>query len=499
MRSSSTMRRNDLSIQGGKAQDQEARLEYLPLFLSVTHQDVVILGGSDGAAAKARLLCRAGARVRLFARTLGPEMGDLVRTGQVALAGDSPTLDGLRGCRLAFDDGADAEASMFLGARASDLGLLVNTIDRPAACDFIVPAIIDRSPVVVAISTGGASPALAKLVRQRVESVLPAGLGRLARALSACREGVKRVLSTGRARLRFWDSFLTDARLDRLARCTEEQMGAQVAEEVETALAGTADTDPAGDVALVGAGPGDPGLLSLAAAQALRTADVVLHDALVSREVLDMVRKDARLISVGKRAGGAAMPQDMINRLMVTHARRGVRVVRLKGGDPFIFGRGGEEQEHLIAHGIHPRVVGGTTAALGVAATLGIPLTHRGVARSLRLVTGALGEGMEGDDARDWAGLADPETTLCLYMAGRKVAEAARGLMAGGLGPTTPVAVVWSGCTPDQECRFCTVGELAHWTGDPRNGHPVLFIVGAVVAFAPAWTASSDQSRFQTG
>lgn len=493
------MRRNDRKIQGGEDQDQETRLEYLPIFLSVADQDVVVLGGSDGAAAKVRLLRRAGARVRLFARTLGPEMGELARVGQVALAGDRPTVDGLMGCRLAFDDGVDTDASAFLRARAPGLGLLVNTIDIPQACDFIVPAIVDRSPVVVAISTGGASPALAKLVRQRVESVLPAGLGRLARALLACREGVKRVLPTGRARLRFWDSFLTDARLDRLARCPVEQMGEQVAEDVESALSGTSDIDPAGEVTLVGAGPGDPGLLSLAAAQALRTADVVLHDALVSREVLDMVRKEARLISVGKRAGGAAMPQDMINRLIVTHARRGVRVVRLKGGDPFIFGRGGEEQAHLIAHGIHPRVIGGTTAALGVAATLGIPLTHRGVARSLRLVTGALGEGVEGSGVRNWGDLADPETTLCLYMAGRAVAEVARGLMAGGLSATTPVAAVWSGCTADQEHAFCSLGELALWTGDPRNGHPLLFIVGAVVAFAPAWKESRDQSGVQTG
>ncbi len=476
----------------------DTALDTLPLFVKLRGHTALLVGGSAAAAAKARLLLRAGAEVRLIADALAPEMAELVHAGALAVA--APRLDPahLEGCRLAFDDGADAAASALLEDLAAARGMLVNTIDRPDRCDFIVPAIVDRSPVVVAVSTGGGSPALAKLVRQRIEACLPAGLGSLTRALSACRSRVKEALPSGRARLRFWDHFLNDDRLDRLAATDPDTLALRVAAEVDQALADRvphADERAQGSVALVGAGPGDPGLLTLAAAEALRTADVVLHDALVSPAVLAMARKEARLIPVGKRAERPSMPQDMINRLILTHARRGERVVRLKGGDPFIFGRGGEEQAFLRHHGIEPRIIGGTTAAFGIAAALGIPLTHRGEARSLRLVTGAFLEDghLPGDGTSrgpDWRTLADRETTLCLYMSGKAAPRAAEGLIAAGLSPSTPVAAVWNGTMPEQQERFLTLRALRCGLPAPEDDHtgrddgPVLLIIGSVVAHA---------------
>ncbi|MGB1025938.1 MAG: uroporphyrinogen-III C-methyltransferase, partial [Rhodospirillaceae bacterium] len=270
-----------------------------------------------------------------------------------------------------------------------------------------------------------------------------------------------------------------------------------VAEDLEAALTTPVDSAK-GSIALVGAGPGDPGLLTLEAAKALRTADVVLHDALVSPEILAMTRKEARVIPVGKRAGQPSVPQDMTNQLMLSHAKRGERVVRLKGGDPFVFGRGGEEQDFLQAHGIQPQVLCGVSAAFGIAARLGLPLTYRGESRALTLATASFDETAGQSGQPDWAKLANPSATLCLYMAGRHMGQAAQALIDHGLTPETPLVGIWDGTGQSHAHHFMTLAQAAEDFATDKTPFgpketPVLFIIGDAVAHSPASTLSATK------
>jgi uroporphyrin-III C-methyltransferase/precorrin-2 dehydrogenase/sirohydrochlorin ferrochelatase len=347
-------------------------------------------------------------------------------------------------------------------------------VDAPAISDFIMPSIVDRSPVIVAVSTGGAAPVLARQIRAAIEALLPADLGRLAEAAEALRAAVKARIPGFGERRRFWDGFFRNWRTGGLLTRDAAAGGPAGAALLDRTLA-------PGHVAIVGAGPGDPELLTLKALQRLQDADVIVHDRLVGPRVLDYARRDAETVYVGKAPGRHSYSQAAICALLAHHAQAGKRVVRLKGGDPFIFGRGGEERAYLLARGIAVEVVPGITAALGCAAEAGIPLTHRGAAQSVTYLTGASGGAVPD---YDWQALARLAGTLVFYMGvGTAEAIAAR-LIEGGLAADTPVAVIENGTLAAQRTITGRLGGLGPMVRENTVGSPALLVVGAVVSHA---------------
>ncbi|MDG5496073.1 siroheme synthase CysG [Niveispirillum sp. BGYR6] len=465
--------------------DRAEPMPYFPIFLDLRGRVVLLVGGGEAAASKARLLARAGADILLVAENLSPEMAELVDQGAISRIERQFRPGLLDGATLAFDGAGDAELTDRLRAAAFSRNVLVNVIDVPDQCDFTVPAILDRSPLIIAISTGGGAPALARNIRQRLELAIPASYAGIARAAARCRQQVRAALAGFRDRQRFWDALFTD---DQLMGLPE----AAAIEAIETALAKPRKQPPTGSVTLVGAGPGDPGLLTVKAVQAIAAADVILHDALVPDSILALARRETRLISVGKRAGCRSVPQEFTNRLMVSEARRGQRVVRLKGGDPFIFGRAGEEAAFLREQGVGVEIVPGITAAMGAAAQLGIPLTHRGVARSLRIVTAHCRTEAE-TDLIDWASLADPSTTLALYMGRDRLSTIAENLIGAGLPAQTPAALVANATRPDMQVQFAPLTALAGGSVLIDGTAPSLILIGNAVAQAPGWAAVTPQ------
>lgn len=464
--------------------DPAATMPYFPIFLDLRGRTVLLAGGGEAAASKARLLVRAGADILLLAAEIGEEMGELLADGSIRRQISAFQADLLDGVAIVIDGAGDPNLTARIRLAAQARNVLVNVVDVPAQCDFTVPAILDRSPVMVAISTGGGAPALARNLRQRLEAAIPASYAGLARAAQRARGRVRDALATTRDRQRFWDRILSGPLADRLMAMDEEGAVAEISAELARFIAG--GREEAGSVMLVGAGPGDPGLLTLHAAQAIAGADIILHDALVPDSILALARRETRLISVGKRAGCRSVPQEYTNRLMAACAKKGLRVVRLKGGDPFIFGRAGEEAAFLRDRGVPVTVVPGITAAMGAAAQLGLPLTHRGVARSMRVVTAHCRTSGE-TEAIDWTRLADAGTTLALYMGRDRLGDIAASLIAAGLPATTPAALVANACRPEMEARFATIADLPHAPPLSDPGAPSLILVGDAVAHAPGW------------
>ncbi len=446
---------------------------YFPVFLRLDGERVVLVGGGEEAVAKARLLLAARPELHVFAEHAEDDMAALAAERGVALHRRVPRAEDLAGarfCVVALDDLAEAQAVVAL-ARAA--GVLVNAVDKPAISDCIVPAIVDRGPVQVAIGTGGAAPALARDLRGRVEAAVPPGYAALARLCRAWRERVAAALPGRDARRRFWDAVMDGPEAEAaLADETDE------AEQLIAArLRG--QTPERGRASLVGAGPGDPELLTLRAVRVLKRADVVLYDALVDPAVLDLARRDARRVNVGKRCGRHAMSQAAINKLILEHARAGAHVVRLKGGDPFVFGRGGEELDALRAAGVPVEVVPGVTAACAAAARLGIPLTHRDVARSLHLVTG---HGSDGNvPGLDWRTLASGEGTVAAYMASRTLRTVAGRLREAGLPGSTPAVAVENATRPGERRLFGTLANLPDALEAAGVTGPTVVLIGRVV------------------
>ncbi len=453
-------------------------MQTFPLFLTLQGRRALIVGGGEAAARKAELLLKAGAQVSLIAGTVGGEIAQLISEGHISWAGcnfHDSELDGVSLVIVASED--DSEQAR-VSAAAQTRCLPVNVVDRPALSSFIMPAIVDRAPVTIAISTAGTAPALARRIRAEIERTLPAALGRLARFADVFREQVRRTLAVPRARRRFWDRVF-EGRVGELALAGDE-IGAR--RELIRLLDGVRnETASVGMVHLVGAGPGDPDLLTLKAHRLLQRADVVVYDRLVSDEVLSMARRDAERVYVGKRRANHCVPQQEINDRLVALARAGKSVVRLKGGDPFVFGRGGEEVEALVKAGIAVEVVPGVTAALGCASSAGIPLTHRDHAQACVLVTGHL---KDGSVDLDWQMLSRPRQTVVIYMGVGALQQIASQLIAHGLPASTPVALIEHGTT-ERERRV--VGTLATIEGQARRAHltgPTLCMVGEVVGLA---------------
>jgi len=450
-------------------------MRYLPLFVDLQERRAVVVGGGGIAARKTALLLEAGAEVHVVAPRIGAELDALAKSGRIAHHAVPFSPDALADARLVVAATGDASVNCEVAVAAEARGIHVNVVDDADLSSCIVPAIVDRSPLIVAVGTAGAAPVLARHVRTRIESMLDESFGRLAAVLGRWRARIRAAWPESGARRRLYDQLLTGA-FASLIRCGRMP-------EAESLLARALESSPpsGGRVLLVGAGPGDPGLLTLNALRALQAADVVLHDRLVSAAVLALSRRDALLVEVGKSGCGRSTAQGDIHRLMVEHARAGRTVVRLKGGDPFIFGRGGEELEHLRAAGVVYEVIPGITAASACAAYAGIPLTHREHSKSVRLVTA---HGREFTDAIDWRALAASQETLAVYMGVATVSELQRELLCYGRDAATPVAFVENGTLPTQRVIVGRLGEAARLAAEHQLTAPALLIVGSVAALA---------------
>jgi uroporphyrin-III C-methyltransferase/precorrin-2 dehydrogenase/sirohydrochlorin ferrochelatase len=464
-------------------------MDYLPIFLKVRGRAALVVGGGTVAARKVEWLRRAGARVTVVAPEIVAGLRDLVRDGAIRHRARRFAAADLAGQALVVAATEDAALNRRVHMLATDSGVPVNVVDCPELCSFIVPAVIDRSPLVIAISSGGASPVLVRMLRARLEALLPRALGRLARVAGSFRHAVKDRLADLTARRRFWERLFSADGIERLSGVSEVEARHHMARMLDHAAAGTVAP---GEVYLVGAGPGDPDLLTVRALRLIEQADVVLHDSLVSAEILDLVRRDAERIDVGKRSGRHALPQEWINELMVDLARAGRRVMRLKGGDPFVFGRGGEELEHLARHGVSFQVVPGVTAALGCAAYAGIPLTHRDHAQSCVFVTG---HAADGTPDLDWVALARPRQTVVVYMGLGAIKALGASLIAQGADAATPVAAIENGTREDQRVVVSTLARIAADVTARGLEGPALIVIGSVVALRDRLDWFSGQPR----
>ncbi|MEE8534969.1 MAG: siroheme synthase CysG [Kiloniellales bacterium] len=460
-------------------------MNYFPAFLDLNAKPCLVVGGGAAAAAKARLLLKAGAEVRVVAPRMGPEIAELAGQGALRLLRRRFAAGDLSGQAAVIGTTGIATLDEEVAAAAVEARVPVNVVDRPDLCGFIVPAIVERGPVVVAISSAGTAPVLARRLRARIEALLPARLGALARFAESFRSAVKAVIPEPAARLRFWDRVFDGPVAEEVLAGREpaarERMLGLLNRSGAAAVAEVPGASEGGQVHIVGAGPGDPDLLTLRALRLLGQAEVVIYDKLVGPEILDYLRRDAERIYVGKSRCRHTRSQAEINALMVARARAGKRVLRLKGGDPFIFGRGGEELAYLRRHGIPAQVVPGITAAAGCAAATGIPLTHRDQASAVTLVTG---HGKDGEPDLDWARLAQLNHTLVVYMGVATADRTAERLIAHGLAAQTPVAVIENGTLENQKTVAGTLGELGSLVRAGGIRGPAIIVIGEVAGQA---------------
>ncbi|MBL0522756.1 siroheme synthase CysG [Aeromonas enteropelogenes] len=461
-------------------------MDYLPIFCRLDNKPVLLVGGGEVAERKARLLLDAGAHLTVVAPELDPELAELAANGSIEWLAGEFAPQHLTGKWLVVAATDRREVNALVYQSANQARIFANVVDDPKRSSFIMPSIIDRSPLMVAISSGGKAPVLARLLREKLEALLPQHLGAVAAFAGSLRERVKGRFATMGERRRFWERLLG---ADRLGQALARGDHASANQLADSLFADESQTG--GEVVLVGAGPGDPGLLTLHALRQMQQADVVVYDRLVSDEVMALVRRDARRIFVGKQAGNHCVPQEGINQLLLEEAKKGQRVVRLKGGDPFIFGRGGEELETLVGTGVGFQVVPGITAASGCAAYAGIPLTHRDHAQSVRFVT-AHGKG--GAQDLDWPLLAKDKQTLVFYMGLSSCATIREQLLAHGKEGDTPVALIERGTQPSQRVIRGTLDQLPELAVGVES--PALIMVGSVVTLAEqlAWFGQDQQA-----
>lgn len=446
-------------------------MDHLPIFCQLRDRDCLLVGGGDVAERKARLLLDAGARLTVNALDVVPQFSVWADAGLLTLVKGHFDESLLDPCWLVIAATDNEEVNGQVSQAAEARRIFCNVVDAPKQASFIMPSIIDRSPLMVAVSSGGTSPVLARLLREKLEASLPQHLGQLAHFAGQLRSRVKQRFATISERRRFWEKLFVN---DRLAQSLANQDEKAIHETTEQLL--EEDLDNRGEVVLVGAGPGDAGLLTLKGLQQIQQADIVVYDRLVSDDIMNLVRRDADRVFVGKRAGYHCVPQEEINQILLREAQKGKRVVRLKGGDPFIFGRGGEELETLCQAGIPFSVVPGITAASGCSAYAGIPLTHRDYAQSVRLVTGHLKTGGE----LDWQNLAAEKQTLVFYMGLTQAAAIQQKLLEHGMPSDMPVAIVENGTAIKQRVVDGVLTELAALATQMES--PALIIVGRVVA-----------------
>ncbi|WP_085674391.1 MULTISPECIES: siroheme synthase CysG [unclassified Pseudomonas] len=463
-------------------------MDYLPLFHKLQGGRVLVVGGGEIALRKARLLADAGAALRVVAPDVDGQLAALAREGGGEVLVRGYQAADLVGCRLVIAATDDPGLNAQVSADAQALSLPVNVVDAPALCTVIFPAIVDRSPLVIAVSSGGDAPVLARLIRAKLEAWIPSAYGELAGLAARFRHKVKSLYPDVNQRRGFWETVFQGP-------IAERQLAGQgaEAERLLQAMVDGAPVQQGGEVYLVGAGPGDPDLLTFRALRLMQQADVVLYDRLVAPAIIEMCRRDAERIYVGKRRADHAVPQDQINRLLVDLAQQGKRVLRLKGGDPFIFGRGGEEIEELAEQGIPFQVVPGITAASGCSAYGGIPLTHRDYAQSVRFVTGHL---KDGTSNLPWHDLVAPAQTLVFYMGLVGLPTICAELIRHGRAASTPAALVQQGTTRNQRVFTGTLADLPQLVAEHEVHAPTLVIVGEVVQLREklAWFEGAQNS-----
>ena len=450
-------------------------MRHFPVFLDLNRRRCLVVGGGEVAAGKVQQLLRSNADILVVAPRVGEEILALEQQGKLTREARAFMPDDVVGCALAIAATADKEVNVRVAEAAKADNVPVNVVDNPALCSFIMPSVVDRDPVQIAVSTGGASPVLARLLRVKLETLIPASYGRLATVVREFRGRVKQRFPEFRQRRRFWENILQGPVVEMLFAGRE----AAAVQALENELDNAEPTHlRSGEVYLVGGGPGDPDLLTFRALRLMQQADVVLYDRLVAPAIVELVRKEAKRIYVGKRSDSHTVPQSELNALLVELAQQGKRVLRLKGGDPFIFGRGGEEIEELAAAGVPFQVVPGITAAAGCASYAGIPLTHRDYAHSCLFVTGHL---KDGKLAFNWPALLQPKQTLAIYMGVKGIDVLQKNLLEHGMCPDMPAAVIQQGTTLNQKVYPGTVSTLAKTVADQEVKPPSMIVIGEVV------------------
>ena len=453
-------------------------MEYFPIFLDLKQQNCLVVGAGEVAARKIELLARAGALITVVSPEISATVTALQAKHPIKIVEKKFEPTDLNRQKLVVSATNNRLINREIAALAKQQELLVNVVDDPELCNFIFPAIIDRSPVVAAISSAGAPPVLTRLLRAKIEAAVPAAFGQLATLADQFRPMVKEYIPSGSQRRIFWEQVLQG----RIADLVFHGKVKQAAVELRQAIIGQQPDSVKGEVYLIGAGPGDPDLLTFRALRLMQQADVIVYDRLVSAEILDLARRDSEKIYVGKQRDFHSLPQDSINELLAKLALSGKRVARLKGGDPFIFGRGGEEIETLVQYGVEFQVVPGITAATGCASYAGIPLTHRDHAQSCTFVTGHL---KDGSINLNWPQLAAPNQTLVIYMGLVGLAEICRQLIAHGCPSSHPIAIVQQGTTQNQRVIIGTLADMPAKLENQQIKPPTLIIVGTVVNLQP--------------
>ncbi len=448
-------------------------MNYLPIFIDIKQKPCLVVGGGDIAYRKMTLLLKAHAQVICIDQSACQSVQELADKGRITLIQRNFETSDVNGQTLIISATDNSELNVQVSQLAHEANIPVNVVDSPDLCSFIMPSIVDRSPIVIAISSAGKAPVLARLIRAKLESTIPHAYGKLAELAGNFRDQVKAKFSNIEDRRYFWERVFSGIVAEKVfsGKVDEAQL------DMQKQLDDSSDTE-VGEVYLVGGGPGDPDLLTFKALRLMQQADVILYDRLVSEEVMELVRRDAELIYVGKERDNHSVPQDGINQLLVDLAKQGRRVCRLKGGDPFIFGRGGEEIETLAENGVPFQVVPGITAASGCSTYSGIPLTHRDYSQSCRFVTGHL---KDGSMNLPWNELAVEQQTIVFYMALKGAQHLSDKLIEHGMRSDMPVALVEKGTTPDHKVWTTTLGELPTVVATQPIKAPTLIIVGEVV------------------
>jgi uroporphyrin-III C-methyltransferase/precorrin-2 dehydrogenase/sirohydrochlorin ferrochelatase len=451
-------------------------MKLLPIFLNLRHKKCLVVGAGSIATRKIGLLLKVGADVTVVASEIGLEVSELEQQGAIRCLHKYYDPIDLRDVKLVIAATNNAELNADISVTAQSKNILVNVVDNPELCSFLMPSIIDRNPIQIAISTGGASPVLARLIRSKLEASIPSTYGELANLVDHYRMKVKEAFANVDLRRRFWESVLEGP-------VAEFALSGRMddAETMLEKLIQTADPDPAykGEVYLVGAGPGDPDLLTFKALRLMQKCDVVVYDRLVSEPIMALVRRDAEKIYAGKASSNHSISQENINQLLVRLAKQGKRVLRLKGGDPFVFGRGGEEIGELIGEGIEFQVVPGITAASGCSTYAGIPLTHRDHSQACIFVTG---HRKENSEDLNWGMLSHANQTVVFYMGLDNVQRICDALKAHGRCDRTPAALIEKGTTPDQRVLVGDLNTLPELVKNNEVRAPTLIIVGEVVS-----------------
>lgn len=452
-------------------------MDHLPICIDLQGKRTLVVGNGASAARKADLLLRAGSDLTVVAPAIDDELANLANDYEFDHRSTALTAEDLTGCVLVFGCSEDDTVNQQLCDLAADAGILVNVADKTENCEFIMPALVDRSPLLIAISSGGSSPLLVRMLKAQFETTIPAAYGRLAEFAGSYRDKIKAMVPNATRRRRFWESMVSGPVAEHLFSAQTEEAETLMESLLQKAAVDGAEA-PSGEVYLVGTGPGDPDLLTFRALRLMQQADVVLYDRLIGEGIMNLVRRDAERIYVGKLKHNHVVPQEEIGKMLIRLAQEGKRVLRLKGGDPFVFGRGGEEIEALSENGIAFQVIPGVTAAVGCASYAGIPLTHREHAQSCVFVTG---HEKDGQLNLNWKSLIQPRQTVVVYMGLTSLSAISQGFIKNGADSATPAAIIENGTRSGQRVITGTLKSLLEKSDEAGIKSPALIIIGSVV------------------